>query len=242
MTIKENMKMKFYDVNGHEIKKEEFIKMYSDSYFIGNDRVVPRVNQNSRYAEEQIEDILENGIKTPIDIVHILAWKIGKLKHSECDSKNKFVYSKDWKNAEEMEVWLKGKKFKVKEFCDFVMDNLSDMENYSNPQDVLNKLNECSIDGIGPVYMITMLYFISRKKYPIYDRFAFKAIEAIVNEAKPWETIIKEKELPNKGDKKFKIIMEKSMEDYITKLQNVFGDEFNNRDVDRALWVYGHMF
>lgn len=236
--------MKFYNKNGNEIKKEEFIKMYSDSYFIGNDRVVPRVNQNSRYAEEQIEDILENGIKTPIDIVHILAWKIGKLKHSECDSKNKFVYSKDWKNAEDMEARLYKKDFEIKKFCDFVMKHLSYMEQCisdKKPQDVLNKLKEGSVSGVGPVYMITMLYFISKKKYPIYDRFAFKAVEAIVNETKPGTTI-KEKELPDKNSKKFKTIMENDMKDYIDNLKKVFGDEFNDRDVDRALWVYGHMF
>lgn len=70
--------MKFYDINGTEICKEQFVKIYGDSYFIGNKRIVNGVGQNSRYAEEEIEKVLKYGIKTPIDVVHILAWKTGK--------------------------------------------------------------------------------------------------------------------------------------------------------------------
>ena len=236
--------MNFYDKNGNEIEKADFIKLYSPSYFLGEERVVKGVNQNSKWAEEQIEVILKYGIKTPLDIVHILAWKIGKLNHAECDKQNKFIYSKDWVNAEDMEARLYKKDFEIKKFCDFVMKHLSYMEQCisdEKPQDVLNKLKEGSVSGVGPVYMITMLYFISKKKYPIYDRFAFKAVEAIVNETKPGTTI-KEKELPDKNSKKFKTIMETDMNYYMRKLNDVFGDKFNDRDVDRALWVYGHMF
>lgn len=33
------------------------------------------------------------------------------------------------------------------------------------------------------------------------------------------------------------------MADYIANLVSVFGNEYKlNRDVDRALWVYGHLF
>ena len=33
------------------------------------------------------------------------------------------------------------------------------------------------------------------------------------------------------------------MAEYINKLEDVFGKEYqNNRNIDRALWVYGHLF
>lgn len=85
--------MKFYDVNGLEISREQFVKSYGDSYFIGNKRIVKGVVQNSKYAEKEIEKILCNGVKTPADVVHILAWKIGKLKHYECENEKKICIS-----------------------------------------------------------------------------------------------------------------------------------------------------
>lgn len=47
--------MKFYDVNGLEIEKEQFVKIYGDSYFIGRKRIVKGVVQNSEFAEKEIE-------------------------------------------------------------------------------------------------------------------------------------------------------------------------------------------
>lgn len=235
--------MKFYDVNGTEISKEQFVTIYGDSYFIGNERIVNRVVQNSRYIEEKIEQILCDGIKTPIDVVHILAWKIGKLKHYECENENKFVYHKDWKNAENMDVKIRNKKFDIRVFSDYIAENIDCIESLykKNPQSALNKLNEGSVEGIGPVYLITMLYFITKRECPIYDRFAMKAIEAIVNDAKPGSDI-KEKQLPDKNSKKFGKIMETEMKEYIDDLKDIFGNDYKDRNVDRALWVYGHMF
>lgn len=235
--------MKFYDVNGAEISREQFVKIYGDSYFIGNERIVNGVVQNSRHIEEEIEKLLCNGIRKPIDVIHILSWKIGKLKHYECDEKKKFVYHSDWINAEKMNVMRYGKNFEIKKFSNFVIDNLDYMESmcHCNPQRVLNKLREGSVSGIGTVYLITMLYFISKKEYPIYDRFAMKAVEAIVNNIEPGNTI-RELQLPDKNSKKFDEIMETGMKKYIDNLKDVFGVDYNNRNVDRALWVYGHMF
>lgn len=235
--------MKFYDVNGLEISKEQFVKNYGNSYFIGNKRIVKGVGQNSRYTEEEIEKILNDGIKTHIDVVHILAWKIGKLKHYECEQENKFVYHKDWENAEKMEVKIRNNKFDIRGFSEYILENAECIEKLyeKDSQSALNKLNEGSVKGIGTVYLITMLYFITKRECPIYDRFAMKAIEAIINDVKPG-SVIKEKQLPDKTSKKFNKIMENEMKEYICSLKDVFGTDYKDRNVDRALWVYGHMF
>ena len=75
--------MQFFDELGNKISKEKFISIYSKSYFINEKRLVKGVSQNSSYAESEIEKILKNGIKTELDIVHILAWKIGKINHKK---------------------------------------------------------------------------------------------------------------------------------------------------------------
>lgn len=157
--------------------------------------------------------------------------------------KKKFVYHKDWENAENMDVKLRNKKFDIRVFSDYIMENIECIESLyrKDPQSALNKLNEGSVKGIGTVYLITFLYFISRKECPIYDRFAMKAIKAIVTDEKPGG-VIKEDQLPDKNSKKFGKIMEIEMEKYINCLKYVFGNAYKDRNVDRALWVYGHMF
>lgn len=142
-----------------------------------------------------------------------------------------------------MNVKIRKREFDIDGFSSYILENLECIEKLykKEPQLALNKLKEGSVDGIGTVYMITMLYFISKKKCPIYDRFAMKAIEAIVNDVK-LGNFIKDIQLPDKNSKEFKNIMKCKMKEYIDNLKVVFGDDYQNRDVDRALWVYGHMF
>ena len=49
------------------------------------------------------------------------------------------------------------------------------------PEDFL-KIN---VYGVGPVYGITLLFFASKGKYPIYDRFANLSLKAIFEEKTP---------------------------------------------------------
>lgn len=66
--------MKFYELCGNEINRSEFIKKYGTSYYIDQPRYIPRVGQSSQTVEDIIDSLLKNGIKEPLDVVHILAW------------------------------------------------------------------------------------------------------------------------------------------------------------------------
>ena len=127
------------------------------------------------------------GIKEKIDIVHILAWKIGKIKHKESDKTNRFQYAKDWRQAENFDVTRYGKAFDLDGIASFVASNIEELEREAdeNPQLVLDRLYGEHFYGLGPVYLLTLLYFISKGKYPIYDRFAQMALTAIHNDVKP---------------------------------------------------------
>ena len=74
----------------------------------------------------------------------------------------------------------------------------------------------------------------SKGKYPIYDRFAYKAIQAILNNHIPFD-LIPEKNTLNKN-------INDIYNEYLKKLQNIFPENFSERKVDQALWVYGHLF
>lgn len=233
----------FYDYEGNEIAIEEFIKYYSNIYYLDTEPL-NGIRKSSRFIENTIDDLLKKGIKSEKDVINILAWKVGKIRHRESENIKCFVYTSDWKNAKQYNMKLYGKELHVRDFVNYIVSYIKELEKMAEeqPQCVLNELNKKSPYGIGTVYMITLLYFISRGKYPIYDRFAMIAIDAITNGNKPDE-FVKYKELPSKKEKGFSKLMSNGMNNYICKIEDVFGKEYqNSRDIDRALWVYGHLF
>ena len=234
--------MRFYDTSKKEVSSDDFVSMYADSYYIGNEKLCKRAPQSSTYTEQEIDCILCEGIKTPLDVVHILAWKIGKIKHK--DSTDRFVYAKDWVGAESFKVYRYKKEFDIKTVSCHISDNIERLEAQAetDPQGVLNELKDLGTDGIGTVYLVTLLYFISRGKYPIYDRFAKIAVDAIIGDKRPGEAIVY-KDLPDKKSKAFDTLYDEYLLDYSRNLYSIFKDEYKeNRDIDRALWVYGHCF
>ncbi len=50
-------------------------------------------------------------------------------------------------------------------------------------------------------------------------------------------------DLPDKNSDEFGTVIELYKKKYISNLESVFGEDYAcNRNVDRALWVYGHLF
>ena len=89
--------------------------------------------------------------------------------------------------------------------------------------------------------------FMSGGYYPIYDKYAFVALNAIHDGISPADSLydpLKYTEPPAKSIKDFgKRVFEEKYQGYIDKLNKIFGDEYKKkRDIDRALWAYGHEF
>lgn len=244
---------KLYNLERNEIDEDEFIHIYNECYYVDSGQKIPRVVKSSRYVEERIDDILKRGIQNQLDVVYILAWKIGKIKHTASEQEQDFVFASDWEHAKNFDVLRYKRPFRLKEIADYVASNIKELESKaeSNPQGVLNQLNayfvQQNISGLGTVYLLTLLYFISKGKYPIYDRFASIAIDAIIAEKNPGSKISYHL-LPAKDTERFKHVFEENMVPYMKKIKKVFGDTNiykNNpadRNIDRALWVYGHLF
>lgn len=268
---------KFYHPDKNQIlSKDDFLKYYNALYFTDpNNRISYEtgcgkknyVKQSSKYAEDLIESILDKNYDnlTYSDIILILAWKIGKIKHSESQKDHKLKLHCNWYcqlgkySSGEFLKW-NGKPIKqysdenkivldVKKITEYLKSNgseLNDLIGESSIQLALDKLIKENWTGIGPVYLITLLYFITNKQHPgkcpIYDRFAMRALLAINDNKKIGESV-ECGELPNKSSKNCSQIVAKRMEEYICLLDKIFGDDYKyNRNVDRALWVYGHLF
>ncbi len=222
--------------------------MYSSLYYISPESLKgasgKKISQNSEFVERKISCILKKGIASETDIIRILAWKIGKIKHKASQESESFEYHSDWQNVETYNVKRYGKKFDIKPFVQYIEENINDLYAIADkdPQKVMNQLKEQSPNGIGTVYLITLLYFISKGKYPIYDRFAMIALNAIEDNKEPGECVSYE-ELPEKNSKQFENIISFYQTNYVDKLEKIFGKKYQtDRDIDRALWVYGHLF
>ena len=135
----------FYRPDGIQIGKKEFIEYYNNRYYLDSEIVkgVNRaVNQNSKFIEDKMDELLKCGIK---DIIHILAWKTGKIKHKESEIAKNFVYHSDWKiNEETKEYSIKRyrENFEVLDFANYIISNIVELhiESKTNPQNFIDKL------------------------------------------------------------------------------------------------------
>ncbi len=195
--------------------------------------------------EIEIENLLEAGIRNKQDILTILRWKIGGTEINDSTVKNQYLTITINDELEE---------------CVVNRCITSDEEALT----ALKKIMET--DNIGFTYAITLLYFMSKGRYPIYDKFAHIALMIICDKS-PFKSIIKDSELKGKGrgkkrivnvpsdidkkasdkDKKIEEAFEKYKENYIKPINDIFeikhGEEMiSDRTFDRALWLYGHLF
>lgn len=238
--------MKFYDQDKNEISSlSDFVEMYNNSYFIGEKRLVPGIRQSSKFVEDRIESLLNTDDWNRMDVINILAWKIGKIKHQDSENNNDIVFSKGWENADQCQIKLYNRSLDISQFVDYIVENKSRLKELAqtNSQKALNEMRDKSPKGIGTVYLITLLYFITGGEVPIYDKYAFLALSAITNKNIPGD-FMSYNELPDKSQHKaFSLIMENQMKEYIEMLNQIFETEYQKtRNIDRALWVYGHSF
>lgn len=264
--------MRFFMPKGTEISAEEFVKKYSEDYFLkapGEKGLVPGLRRSSEKIEEEITAILFEGIQSKQDVARILAWKIGKIKHRESEENSKragkviFSYSNDWERADELKdvhLYDKENEFPIDKIAEYLYKERKSLEVLAveNPQRFLDRINAKDFPRIGTVYMITLLYFFSHGEHPIYDRFAMLALSAIDSEKSPnlGEKVcvdVKFKEMPSKESSRFATIMDNEMSIYEEKFNEAFGaykesvksnlaETELKRKFDQALWVYGHLF
>ena len=229
--------MKYYNRIGEDrlFTDGAFVKEYEDSYYLDQNEEtrIPRVSVNSRFVEEKIEEILKRGISNEKDVDLILAWKIGGIDH--INSKNSVEYKSGWKDKGEVkERYFKCDRTKYTAFCKYIVDVAKSAESES-PEELLEKiLNKNKVTGIGPVYLLTLLFFLTKGSSPIFDRFAYTAVKAIYNETMPDKVWY---ENPSKNGKNDILLV---LNEYKWYLEKVFGTASISRNVDRALWVYGH--
>ncbi len=226
---------KYYMPDGSVTSKEKFIEFYNYCYYLNN----------SKNTEDYIDNLLNKGIKTQEEAFRILAWKFGKIDHKKSNYLQKFEYEKNTSFIKKKLITEYGKNVGDKEGSDIErllekMIELSQKYTGSNIAEIVEELQNININNIGTVYLITMLYFITKGEYPIYDRFAQMALIGIKEDKKIGEPI-KCPKLPEK-DKLNQILDENGSYLQYKKNLEELGYSKDDRALDRALWVYGHLF
>ena len=238
--------MAFYREDGDKLNVQDFVERYFKGYLLGERKISGiTYQQSSKYVEDEVMKIKDSHFESYIDVVRVMAWKTGRIRHRESQKQKKFIYTSDWEDCEKNNPKLYGRVFDLKKLAKYILDNRNYLEEVAvnDPQECLKLLRNTGIKGIGSVYLITLLFFLSHGKYPIYDRFAMAAL--IANEKNICANnnqVITVNELPGKGSKPFATLCEQEYGEFIKKLDALGVDYKNNRKVDQALWVYGHAF
>lgn len=244
--------MKFYDKNGimfdsgsNEKEKEKFIEkfleQYEPPYFVGQAPVKSVsgrvIGQNSCLAEKEMQTYLEKGIIHSEDIIKILDWKIGRIDHKASHIEGVVQY-KDIPFDHFIVRSMYGREIKVEKLCNYIVSEYSSLSNRS-PEEIYRSLLNLDVSGLGTVYLLTLVYFISKGKSPIYDQFAHRALDALEKGLKPKAQEVPKHTVP---EKKSKNAFKWFEDNYAKRLNGMFGSHYKERKLDRALWVYGHLF
>ncbi len=203
----------FYDTKGNSISKEEFIETYSNIYYYLNDIK----------TEKKIERMLyENASISAEDVVCFIRWKVGDKEKKDTSIKTQ-----------------RGRTINIEEVKEMASE-IGAFGKSRTPEELYRKVFNKRIDGMGAVYNLSLVYLITKGKEPLYDRFAYIAISVILDDLHGFRVPYQYNEMPNKDCVNTIMLRYNG---YKNKLNRVFGDEWKkNRDIDRALWTYGHMF
>ena len=232
----------------------DFIKSYNQIYFY---------DTNTSVATEKLADnILKLTKFEKEDVFNILAWKIDGIAVNATINLDQIKYKRKWK-AENGKYYGDNiyHELKLDNVISYVKDNSEKWLSYWDNKDIgydpeyaqqvvsgiVDITNEQKGTYIGEVYIITLLYFVSKGRWPIYDQYASIAMNAMTDsKMKPYDSIVDTK-LPQKNEMDFyqritSVGRYVEYIEFIKEIQNQSNYQYTtSRDIDRALWTYGHI-
>lgn len=217
--------------------KKKFIEKWESRYFKDSPAdVIPNNHKIEKSFEKRIDNILSKTEPYSCeDLAYAIGWKMG-YSNSEVIEK-----------ALEHDKWHNGYGRTISElngYIEFLVSKQSEIKGYleeykrENVKDAYMILTREKTPPVyfGSVYLINVLYFISKREIPIYDNFAHKAVKALEFKKNPWEIFVGGMPSKDKEDDVLNLL-----DEYVFYLEDLFGKHKIERDLDRALWVYGHL-
>lgn len=219
-------------------EKKSFIDKYEQFYFVKEEYTENEKellgtilkNKSSYAVEEYADNVLKKSM--PLD-KRVFLWKAGRLTE-------KYSGPQDTEKISQIRV-RNGRGHEIDNADAFIYEIrkitlINREENFKeNYKKLLEISKQVNLKNVGAVYLITILFFLSNKEYPIYDYFAHKAVKALYLDKKPNKIFVGG--APDKTELDKVIAM---YEEYVYLLDQVFGYHNIERELDRSLWVYGH--
>ena len=231
---------------------------YPDSHSRSNtisDYGLTGLNETDYDAEQEIIKLYQAGKYD----VWALAWKAGKVC---CNSERQLAFADKFEKDNGYSIGERGSIVLKESFDDYlgrlngIKTQIIDVIKSKNPKrfstayamamfpyrkEKEKKSNTPT--NFGPVNIINALFFISSGAAPIYDSFAHKAVRALAMNIAPKNVFMGAN--PDKTDTEsvmrmygeYMCLLKKLFPEYIYKDGS---NEFIPRELDRALWVYGH--
>lgn len=236
--------MTFFNLSNAKITQDEWIELFEPYYFLGGPThgSINSGRQGSKFVEEKIEKILNSGLRQD-ELTLIVAWKIGAIDHKASEFQKDIVYKKKFDETFEFpDPYKRTMKIKAKKIIDYCKENFDHLIKLGDEaknsevkaEELFNilKHNVGEKNRFGFVKLLALLYFFTQRNWPIYDQFAHKAVNAIMSDTKPHEPT---NYVPFNDFSEYR-------EKYVKKIKNIFEKQNIERNIDRALWVYGHFF
>jgi hypothetical protein len=232
--------MTFFDAQGNQVQPAEWLSTYERSYFLNQPKQngQPR-NQTSPFVENQVCALL--GQIAPLsrqDLTLAMAWKIGLIDHSLSETRQSIEYRQDWPTKLTAKTQFRTLDFSTSiPYLAANMLNIAQMSQ-GNPRYLYDLAPRPK--GFGHVYILTALFFITGGRYPIYDKYANIAALAIDQGMAPGSHVnFKEDQKWSDYQQYMNLILPIGR---ACPRQVGSASMFMSRPLDRALWVYGHLF
>lgn len=236
--------MTFFNEHGGPIPCQQWLKAYEPYYFLQGrtrGRRVNSRNQSSRFVEDQVCALLtKTAPLSQRDLILAMAWKIGGLiDHSRSEATQRIEYLQNWPTT----LAATGQ-YGRRDFSRSIPSLANNMStivkqiSQGNPQYLFDLAPQ--LEGFGNVYILTVLFFISRGRFPIYDRYAHIAAQAIHKDLRP-NSHVRYEELQKWADYDRYMNLLRTINKACPQSSEI-ESMFVPRPVDRALWVYGHFF
>lgn len=232
---------RFYYLKERVFDSRAFIEEYANMYFESDNEFpcpFPFLNKTEREDEDKVLKLLTKDYKwTCEDVLNILVWKTGAKKY-------------EYSNERITLTPLGRKAMDITKLASLIVAKQEDLRRTAYEYDFLEAYRsilavvfDADAKNIGPVYCITLLFFLSMGKIAIYDKQAHKSLLAIKNRILPGYSV----GYVSPADKTAKEKVCKMYNEYYQMLIELFPDYANGntdckRRIDRALWVYGHYF
>ncbi len=210
------------DIEKFDIRKAEL----EEAYFGKDISGIRILKPSSKTIEEIIEGYLLDGNVNE----DVFAWKVGRLEI--IDGRIEPV-KKQGNYLNEYGITVSSEELIT--YINIVNNMKLDFTSIDEFENVYNSLLKGCPNNFGTVNIINFIYFKSKQMWPIYYRFAHKAAKAIFMGKNPSQIYVGEAPAKNDVKKVVNMYME-----YIWLLEKLFGTYSIDRQIDRALWAYGH--